>query len=86
MISPGDLVIVVRPTPCCGRSDSFGSVFVVSEIERAVCECGFCGKFHSGVFAQRGDKPDDWYLMSQLRKVPPLKDDEQVHHNEEATA
>ena len=38
---PGDLVMVVKPRPCCGNSDTVGHGYTVIEGLRLIREC-FC--------------------------------------------
>ena len=43
-IKKGDLVMVVRGVPCCGRTDKLGSVFVVLEGRVTPnVTCAYCG-------------------------------------------
>lgn len=42
-IKPGDLVMVVKPTPCCNKSHDVGRVFTVGTIEHRLSACEACG-------------------------------------------
>lgn len=42
-IKAGDLVMVVRPSPCCGDTTYVGRVFVAGVVERAILGCKLCG-------------------------------------------
>ena len=42
-IKAGDLVIIVKPEPCCGYSGSIGKIFTVKKIELCKLLCTKCG-------------------------------------------
>lgn len=43
-IKVGDLVMVVKGNPCCGKSRLIGRIFVVTERELGpITKCGICG-------------------------------------------
>lgn len=42
-IKAGDLVMVVRPTLCCGHPGQIGTVFVAESVEMACGESECCG-------------------------------------------
>lgn len=42
-IRVGDLVMIVRPTPCCGTEDVIGPrIFIVSHVETTSTHCAHC--------------------------------------------
>lgn len=45
-IKAGDLVMVVRPTPCCGWTEDIGTVYRVAELWHwgVGCPCEVCGR------------------------------------------
>lgn len=68
-IKPGDLVMVVKPTPCCGATFSLGKLFVARETETkdAVCiGCGHRFDTHFRVLAH-----DGWRDGRRLKKIDP---------------
>lgn len=42
-IKAGDLVMVVRCTPCCDDPIGLGKVFTVAEVSDTIARCGICG-------------------------------------------
>lgn len=82
-IKPGDLVVVVRGSPCGHTNNLIGKVFTVLGIHPvgARCtDCGFkilmpCAMYRAGCAV-----PFAW-----LKKIPPLADIETVKREEEIT-
>lgn len=70
-IKPGDLVMVIKPTPCCGYDRSLGEVFRAKAVERRPrSRCLHCGSlFVNCLAAQRG--PSSWGLTYRLKKIDP---------------
>jgi len=46
-IKPGDLVMVVKLTPCCGNTGSLGTLFTVKDIVRGPSICKYCSDFRA---------------------------------------
>ncbi len=72
---PGDLVMVVKPPPCCGIDHSSGKVFAVHKIvfhPVSWCECGHIG---SSTMAHEDDETGG-YETSRLRLIPPIDEPE----------
>lgn len=75
-IKVGDLVVVVKPQPCCGSSRAIGRIHTVHGIARTPFTCTEC--WTSGV--------DDLVLygdfsgtsISCVRKIEPLEDPETI--------
>jgi len=74
-IKPGDLVMVVKPRPCCGGLTNLGLTFTVGKIVRDSLRCR-CGVItHSdpiattGVINSRG-RPEA-VLVCCLKKIDP---------------
>jgi hypothetical protein len=69
-IKAGDLVAVVKPTPCCGRADALGRVFTVGAVVTAPGRCSFCGAIS---FDTQAMQPNGrWIVLSRLQKIRPL--------------
>ena len=85
-IAPGDLVVVVKPVPCCGHSGSVGETFRVKELAHVRWHCVRCGKVHdASLVARRVGHP--WvYLLARLKRIPPLDELERNEIVEELTA
>ena len=70
-IAVGDLVQVVRPTPCCGNETALGITYrVVSKNSAWRYACIYCGA------SLEGDVADKMLgfgaLVSRLKRIPPL--------------
>ncbi len=69
-IKAGDLVMVVKPTPCCGNSSHIGAVFAVVNVVSTACTCGLCLRaFRDPVRITEG--PNGHVLVSCLKKIDP---------------
>lgn len=83
-IKPGDLVMVVRPSRCCGRSDAIGMVGTVEPnptwARYAQCDgCGAADFNHANYRTIDGGG----YHVDTLKKIePPAIDDEAPAHRE----
>lgn len=70
MIKPGDLVVVVKPTPCCRDASDVGRVFTVLDVRRTtLAYCYTCEATVLAPIALEGD--DRWHLLSTLKKIEP---------------
>ena len=86
-IKVGDLVQVVRPSPCCGASEHIGKVFVVAWIDEAEGPCSWCGRDDLvKVIAGPEEYPDDGYSFGELKRIPPIEELDDVKRDEEITA
>ncbi len=88
-IGVGDLVMVVRPTPCCGCTDSIGDIFRVKwmgHLEGECCNCGDDSVASEGPGADSDANNDEGYLLSRLKRIPPLSELETVRTEDEVTA
>jgi hypothetical protein len=71
-IKPGDLVMVVRPTSCCGDTEEIGLIFKVSAVENAPSWCELCGhQFERTVLATSSDAEEDCCSTIRLKKIDP---------------
>lgn len=71
-IKAGDLVMVVKPAPCCGDSRAIGCIRVVLGIERSAWECSECGGATVETCAVLGDEVG--CELSRLKKIDPPAD------------
>ncbi len=80
-IKPGDLVMIIKPTPCCGHAPRLGYIFTVAEISSGLCHCLNChclnchSVFISSTWAKEA-QGDGGMLMSTRKKINPPADDE----------
>ena len=82
-IRPGDLVMVVRPTACCGKSNSIGKIFSVVAIESKLASCKWCGRsVKQKPFAFTGHGKDA-ALLSRLQKLNPPSEQEIIEREKE---
>lgn len=85
---PGDLVMVVKPRPCCGNSRSIGHVSTVISVElrTQIAHCFSCG--HSTPNDERYIPLDDGtYCQSyRLIKIDPLTEQDKTETLQEITA
>ena len=77
-IKPGDLVMVVKPTPCCGDERNCGRVFIAGDYVSGRWECAYCGVPIASdplVDFPLGEKSASMRL-SRLKKIdpPPIGD------------
>lgn len=71
-IEVGDLAVIVKPTPCCGRDDSVGLVFRVMGIETGDESCRFC---HARRVATSAAITDHRLVdMNRIKRIPPLSE------------
>lgn len=81
-ISVNDLVMVVRPTSCCGTSKGIGLVFTVKKIEtKEFTLCAYCDKVidsYVGVWGA-GNTP---YRIERLKRIPPIGELDKIENEE----
>ena len=96
-IKTGDLVVVVRPTPCCGHEIAMGSVYKAVFVGRVQMECKCCGAtLPAGTtivaksFRPNTAIPGSFLLFGhtaeRLKRIPPLEELETEKNREELTA
>jgi hypothetical protein len=71
-IRNGDLVQIVRPSPCCGGGDSIGHVFEAREVGGTHVRCAACGRRTMGPSA--GDASGYYFPLTRLKRIPPLSE------------
>lgn len=84
-INVGDLVMIVKPTPCCARSDTVGVVFQVSFIFSGYEHCRYCGsgrEVTAAVYPEINRMVD----FHRLKRIPPLGELDDVKQDEEIAA
>ena len=79
-IKSGDLVVVTKPTPCCGNGSTLGAIFRVQKIKFGIAMCGYCRKEIADSFAQVG--PHHFRNVYRLRRIDPLPESETQDNHE----
>lgn len=69
MIKKGDLVMVVKPSPCCDRPEKMGLVFEARGIHDCIIECLLCGEEREGVGVELEN--DKGFPIERLMKIDP---------------
>lgn len=75
-IQAGDLVVCIKPTPCCGCKTGLGFHFVVASLYSSAC-CGLCFRDWNEPAALNGvvvNGNADGFAVSQLKRIPPLEE------------
>ena len=70
-ISVGDLVVVVKPTLCCGNPSRLGRTFVVKKIEFGPNRCHWC---HTAIEDSDAFDGELWWTPRRLKRIPPLSE------------
>jgi hypothetical protein len=83
-IKAGDLVMVVRATPCCSATPDVGSVFRVASINAVVSHCELCGQWNTDPKAW--DVDDSGVRVSQCVRIDPPAQPESVETDREVVA
>lgn len=75
-ISKGDLVMVVRPSKCCGHTEHIGKPFTVSGLSHggAVCSCGTFFDNMDAAFGCGGNFGIPLYMLLRI-DPPPINED-----------
>ena len=84
-IREGDLVVVVKPSSCCGFTGKIGKVFKVTGI--ITCHgCIHCGSIlNYGEPLALRDNGMTGYIFSRLKRIPPLSKLESIDQAKELT-
>jgi hypothetical protein len=69
-IKVNDLVMVVRPTPCCGDTDGLGTPFTVRNVIYSDCTCTECQDYSTGMWLVEYE-PGNWLGACQVIKIDP---------------
>ena len=83
-IKTGDLVIVARPSPCCGNENSLGRAFVVGRVWLGTGCCHYCKESGRGMITDLSNEGS--VLLSRVEKIEPLADGEGITKIEELEA
>lgn len=85
MISAGDLVMVTKPTSCCG-SDGFPAnrVFMVQQVKKSFGYCAFCLRIGEEVVARH--PAGHLVQVRRLTKITPDEPLQAAEEREELTA
>lgn len=91
-IKAGDLVVVTRPTPCCGDASGLGDIYRVQSIE-TTDGYHYCGKCFNHIgdgitIAWRNKHLTGGfgYSLSRLTRIDPLPESETQDNYESLTA
>ena len=89
-IKAGDLVMIVRPTLCCGDASSIGTVFTVKEVWINRSRCHGCGAFHEEMQLAnnlpRSIENAGWMASRLIRIDPPALTDDTTTERELTTS
>lgn len=71
-IKPGDLVMVVHPTPCCGNTSSIGATGIVelNPLWAIYAHCDACGDIDYDIESFRTIQGGGYHI-STLKKIDP---------------
>jgi hypothetical protein len=85
-ISVGDMVVVVKPSECCGDTRNIGWIFRVDNMMGGANYCGICKK-------DWGESLDLWpngsrwsVPIQNVKRIPPLSELEGERREEEIPA
>lgn len=81
---PGDLVMVVKPTHCCGDRSEIGRTFVVAAMSEAERYCEFCDQADIAIDAL--DCGDSYFPLDRLIKIDPITEQDKTETLQEITA
>lgn len=86
-IKVGDLVIVVKPTPCCGNEAVVGAPFIVSRIAMAKgrFHCSHCNTTWPSQMVADGLHKHFVYQLWRLKRIPPLEELDELSEGDLAT-
>lgn len=86
-ISAKDLVVVIKPSICCGNTNDLGYHFIVNSISQGNTCCSTCGHRHNeNLFTAwdtvnaKGEKTG--YKLECLKRIPPLSELEVIEVEE----
>lgn len=73
-IKKGDLVMVVKPTECCGLPYGLGLIFKVEETLTNAGSCGQCGRQSDSISIAFGSGGRSVFPFRSLKKIEPPAD------------
>ena len=81
-IKVGDLVMVVKGLPCCGKAINMGAIFIVTEIVRfRLLRCVSCKEPYPLIVGAMGYK--EGLLIDCLKRIDPPSLQDEVTGDEE---
>lgn len=83
-IKAGDLVMVVKPQPCCGDARCVGTIYRVVSVEVMKGWCLMCGRSLDALFAR--ESPAFGCYVGVLKRIDPLPELESLDEPAEVTA
>ena len=83
-IQPGDLVMVVKPTPCCGAAHTIGEIHRAVTVSERSIGCIKCKHAFFGLTVNLDNSTV--YLASMLKCIPPLDGEDVVAKEKEVVA
>lgn len=81
-IAVGDLVMVVKPTECCGVFSPKAHIFVVARIKPSYWRCVHCGRSGFGESMAWLDDNTQCFAVFRLKRIPPISELEGVQSEE----
>lgn len=84
MFKPGDLVMLVKPAPCCGDESDMGVIVTVVGSDANLSECSECGSYKRELMVDFDD--GTCAEPSRLRLIPPLSELETTEREVEHAA
>ena len=83
-IKVGDLVVVVKPTPCCRDTSAIGEHHTIIALVGGLGRCNFCGHYETMLDAKVS--VNTYFDLHRLKRIPPLSELEGEKRDEEITA
>ena len=80
-IQPGDLVMVVKPTPCCGNIHAIGTIYRAASVGYRRFRCVHCLRKHIEIGANYD--AGSGHMLARLKRIPPLDGEDVVVKDEE---
>jgi hypothetical protein len=73
-IKVGDLVMVVKPSMCCGNPIAMGVVFVAGRGDADLFMCRHCGHKYQGIDATYNASSGYYFATQRLKRIPPISE------------
>jgi len=80
-IKVGDLVMVIKPIPCCGYDKRIGMISTVEQIVERGMYCTICG--HNFGTSTHTIVNGIGFSFDRLKKIPPLEEQDKIETKEE---
>lgn len=85
-IEVGDLVVIIKPTSCCGYSGGIGKIYIVGNMRSFRGRCLLCGAIGNGEPLACWGSGSRGVPTRRLKKLPPLTEPETITERDEMTA